>query len=71
MRNIKVSHSYIFFFFLFPPTSILLIDFEKPDTRVPLLFFLFFPLLILLKEIIHRFPLSIMQKVKYNTDVFL
>lgn len=72
MRNIKVSHSYIFFFFfLFPP---LFFNFSCWSTLKSLMiqarcfsfiFFLF--LFFFLKK---SFIASIMQKVKCNRDVF-
>lgn len=73
MRNIKVSHSYIFFF---PSSSISLADrlWKAWYTRYfffIFFFFIFFLFLFFLKEIIHRFPPSIMQRVKCNRDVFL
>lgn len=72
MRNIKVSHSYIFFplFFNFSCWSTL----KSLIHEVFLFyffFFIFFLFLFFLKEIIHRFPPSIMQRVKCNRDVFL
>lgn len=71
----ETSKCLIHTFFFSPLLQfLLLIDFEKLDTRgisFLFFFFIFFFFLFFLKEIIHHFPPSIMQRVKCNRDVFL